>query len=212
MSARDRLSHFIDTRGRGALVLRDGGNLSEKYAISRMNPNVKGGIAMSLDSYQEEFFRWDSDVRCGDLFRDGLSDETHLVLSVQRIGIDGQHDGYKVSSCRCNDEMVLYEITRSQSIPDGEYGRYAYNMSVRLEDFCHVSHWARGDSLTPIGDLTRGEIFIIFSGRHLQGYVPQTGDRIVLSAGGGNKFQVDAIDDHIFPDSYRALCSPDQRV
>jgi len=214
VSSRDRLSNFLDKRGRTVVILdRGAGNITEKYAIARMNPNVKGAVAMSLDSYTEQLFRWDSGIQSGDVFQDGLSEQRHIVLSVQKIGIDGQHDGIRVSSCGCNDRMYLYQITKAASTPDGEYGHYNYNLLVKGQDYCHVSHWARGDSQTPIGDMTRGDVFVIFSSRILSGgYIPQPGDRIVLGNNSGAKLQIDGIDDHVFPTCYRVLCSPDQRM
>lgn len=212
MAGRDRLSNFIDQRGLTATILRNSGNLIEKYAVARLNPNVKGGAGMNLDSYQEGFCRWDSQICEGDIFKDGLNEEYHLVLSVQKVGVDGQHDGIKISSTRCNDQMLLYQIIKTQSTPDGEYGHFAYNLSVKLNDYCHVAHGVRGDSLMPIGDLTTGNIFIIFSGRNLATYIPAPGDRCVLGNGTGVAYQIDEIDVHIFPGCYRALCTPDKRM
>jgi hypothetical protein len=207
MAARDRLSNFIDQRGRTATILRDAGNITEKYAVARMNPNIKGGVGMALDSYQEEFFRWDSQIRNGDIFQDGLNEERHLVLSVQKVGVDGQHDGLKVSSCRSNDSVVLYQI--STGVPDG-YGKSIYSLVVKLNDYVHVAHAVRGDSLTQVGEMVMKDVSIIFSGRKLAGYVPKPGDRCVLT--NGDKFQVDALDNHIFPGCYRTLCTLDQRL
>ncbi len=206
MAARDRLSNFINQRGRTVIILRDSGNITEKYAIAHMNPNIKGGL-VDLDSYQEEFFCWDSQVRSGDIFQDRLSEERHLVLSVQKVGVDAVHDGIKVSSCRSNDSMVLYQITASA--PD-EYGRSLYTLMVKLNDYIHVSHGARGDNLTPIGEMVMKDVFVVFSARKLAGYVPKPGDRCVLS--NGDKIQIDVMDNHIFPGCYRCMCSRDQRV
>lgn len=207
---RARLSDFIDSRGRSVLILRDAGNIPEVYAIAQMNPNVKGSSSMLLDSYQESFFRWDSQLCSGDIFQDQISMERHILLSLQKIGVDGQHDGFKVSSCRSNDGLVLYRLI--QGTPDPQYGRSSYTLLVKVNDYCHVSHWARGDSLTPIGDMERGQIFILFSGRKLSGYVPRPGDCCQLGSGTGDKFQIDGIDDHVFPGCYRVLCSPDKRL
>lgn len=205
MAARDRLSNFIDQRGRTAVILRNSGNLTEKYAIARMSQNTEG--ALNLDSYQEEFFRWDSAIRNGDIFQDGLSEERHLVLSVQKVGVDGQHDGLKVSSCRSNDSVLLYKIT--STVPD-EYGRATYNLLVKLNDYANVSHALRGDQLTPVGEMDMKYLFVVFSARNLAGYTPGLGDRCVLGSGG--QYQIDVLDSHIFPGCYRALCTPDQRV
>ena len=208
MAGRDRLLTFIDKLGRTVRILRDAGNISDKYAICRVSPNTRTGTG--LDSYQEEFFKWNSDIRVGDIFQDMLTEERHLVLGIWKVGVDSLADAIRVGSCRANDTIILYEIVKSNQ---DEYGKYVYNLTVRLNDYANIFHSIRPDSLTPIGEMSGDQLFIIFSARKFVGiatYIPKSGDQIVLA--NGSKFQIDSLDAHIYPGSYRALCSPDQRI
>ena len=208
MSGRDRLVTFIAKLGRPVSILRDTGNLSDHYAVCRVSENTQN--ASGLDSYQEAFFRWDSNIVSGDIFQDLLTSERNIVLGTWKVGVDSLADAIRVGSCRANDTIILYDITKSNQ---DEYGKYIYNLTVRLNDYANVFHSVRPDSLTPIGEMSGDQLFIIFSGRKFVGiatYTPKPGDQVVLA--NGSKFQIDSIDAHIYPGCYRTLCSPDQRI
>ena len=103
---------------------------------------------------------------------------------------------------------LVYELVPTGVVDD--FGKKNYNPTVRLNDHACVFHNIQGDALAPIGEIARNEVIIIFSARKIAGYVAKEGDRLVTLS--GSKFQINGIDSHIYPGSYRTLCTPDQRT
>jgi hypothetical protein len=205
MRARSQLTSSINKFGKGVNILRDAGNIAEKEMI------VTGfAYAAQKTPFPQavSYFHWNSQIRAGDICQENASGKRKLISSLEFLGPDDYRAGIRVIEIECNDSILLYELVPTAAL--NEYGKKNYNPVVRLNDFAFVVHNVQGDALAPIGEVDKNEIIIIFSGRNLGAYVPKEGDRLVISS--GTKYQIDGIDSHVHPGSYRTLCSPDQRT
>lgn len=205
MSARNKLISAINKFGRGVSILRDAGNITEKHLI------VTGfGHEVERSPFPQEisYFKWDSQVRLGDICQDALTGNRKIIYSFEYLGLNGSKDGIRLIGIQCNDAIVLYELVPTVAVDS--FGKKNYNPTVRVNDFASVVHNVQGDSLAPIGEVDKSEVIIIFSARKLGAYVPKQGNRLVTLD--GSKYQIDGLDSHVYPGSYRALCTPDQRI
>jgi len=205
MSARAKLTSSINKMGRTVHILRNAGNITEKHLI------VSGFGARAEKTpfpLEASYFLWSSEVRVGDICQDMLTEDRKLIASLDYLGVNGSKDGIRVTEIKCNDSIVLYELVPTGVVND--FGKKNYNATVRLNDYACVFHNVRGDFLLPIGEIDKNQVIIIFSGRNIGSYVPKEGNRLVLL--NGAKYQIDGVDAHIYPGSFKTLCSPDQRT
>ena len=205
MSARAKLTSSINKFGRTVRILKDAGNITEKHLI------VSGFGARAEKTpfpMESSYFLWSSEIRAGDICQDMLTEDRTLIASLDYLGVNGSKDGIRVTELKCNDSIILYELVPTSSLD--EFGKKNYNPTVRLNDYAGVFHNVRGDSLAPIGEIDKNQVIIIFSGRKIGSYLPKEGDRLVILSGA--KYQIDGVDAHIYPGSFKTLCSPDQRT
>jgi hypothetical protein len=205
MSTRSQLTTSINKFGKSVTILRTAANITEKEMV------VKGfAYAVEKTPFPQaaSYFIWDSEVELGDICQEVLSGKRKLISALEFLGVDGSRAGYRAIEIECNDYIILYELVPTGVID--EYGKKNYNATVRLSDFACVFHNVRGDALAPIGEIDKNEIVVIFSARNLGDYVPKEGNRIVTQD--GSQYQIDGVDSHIYPGSYRTLCTPDQRT
>ena len=133
MSSQGRINEMIERWGKTVTILRDAQNITEKRSIVR---SFNSKLQTSPILQEMSYFRWDSEIRAGDIFQDVLGQERSLVVAIEFLGTDAVKDGLRVTALRCNDSVILYEI-----IPSGaqnEFGKKRYNDTVRVNDFAFV--------------------------------------------------------------------------
>ena len=199
MARQDRLSSLISRFGRPITILRNAGNISDKCFLTENEP--------TSEYRRDGYFSWDSQIIDGDIFQDTLTEEYYIVVNCNYFGENGIKDGKKTLVYRSNIFFTLYSLKEDIETP---YGGKAYNWMVKLNDYGNISYYKKGDELTPVGEMGFDQMLIIFSGRNLQGYVPQTGDRLVLQD--QRKLQIDGIDPYLYSGCYDVACSSDQRL
>lgn len=203
MSSQDHISSLINKYGTSITILRNAGNISDKC---RLVPNKFASKPFLLEYQKDGYFTWDSQIIDGDIFKDNLTEEYYIVVNCNFFGKDLK-DGKKALVYRSNNKIILYALSEAV---ENQYGQKVYNWMVKLNDYANISYYVKGDKLTAIGDVSFDQLFIIFSGRNLQGYVPKTSDRIVLL--NGTKLQIDGIDPYLYAGCYEVICSLDQRL
>lgn len=204
MGLQDNHSSLIDRIGVPITILRNAGNISDKC---RLVPNKPASKPFLLEYQKNAFFKWDSPIVDGDIFQDLLTEERYIIAFCNFFGIDAIKAGKLALVYKTNNQIILYQIIENT---ENTFGRKVYNESVKLVDYATVSYYVKGDTDTPIGEIGYDKLFVLFSARNLGGYVPQTGDRIVLL--NGRKLQIDGVDPHLYLGSYDTICSPDQRI
>ncbi len=205
MSARAKLILVINKSGQAITILRNAGNISEKKAL------VTGTAYQAQKTpfpQSVSYYLWNSQIRLGDICQETASGARKIISALEFLAPNDYRAGIRAIEILCNDSIILYELVPTGAV--NAFGKRNYNPTVRLNDFACIVHNVQGDALASIGEVDRNEVIIIFSGRNLGAYIPKEGDRLVTS--NGSKFQMDGIDSHIYPGSYKALCTPDQRT
>ncbi len=205
MSARAKFTSAINKFGKAATILRNAGNITEKEIA------IEGSVHTAQKTpfpQQVSGFLWNSQIRLGDICQEVASGKRKIISALEFLAPADYRPGIRTIQIECNDSIILYEVVASGAVD--AFGKKNYNPTVRLNDFACVIHNVQGDALASIGEVDKNEVIIIFSSRNLGVYIPKEGDRLVTSI--GSKFQIDGIDFHIYPGSYKTLCTPDQRT